>query len=189
MLMTPTRQTVTSATHRMTSTGLGIDLLTGGTNVAATMPVKSAIENCSSSGSSTPKERAPGGEYWPPRRASRSLMHVYRHVHIWCPTRCLGGVDADPLGVHALASGYSYGSSSHHPGADDRALGESRHLGPTLECRRFGLDPGHMARRHVRPQPHRRPPVAARAPGAGRHVRQRSGSDAPVKTALPTFYR
>lgn len=24
------------------------------------------------------------------------------HVHICCPARCLDGVDADPLGVHAL---------------------------------------------------------------------------------------
>src|SRR5437588_10790182 len=57
MLVTPMRHTVTSAIHRITSTGLGIDLLTDGTNVAATIPVKRAIENYSKSGTSTPKER------------------------------------------------------------------------------------------------------------------------------------
>src|SRR2546423_10149101 len=74
MLVTPMRHTVTSAIHRITSTGLGIDLLTGGTNVAATIPVKRAIENCSRSGTSTPKERASHHEYWR-RRGRRSVLN------------------------------------------------------------------------------------------------------------------
>jgi hypothetical protein len=36
--------------------------------------------------------------------ARASLINVGRHVHISFPTRCLDGVDADPLGVPALDS-------------------------------------------------------------------------------------
>ena len=60
-LMTPSTQAVTRAIQRNTSTAFGIDLLTGGTNVAATMPVKRAIENWSRSGTSTPKRTRPRG--------------------------------------------------------------------------------------------------------------------------------
>jgi len=54
MLITPSTHAVTRAIQRKTSTDLGIDRLTGGTNVAATMPMKRAIENWRSSGTSTP---------------------------------------------------------------------------------------------------------------------------------------
>ncbi|TMD17441.1 MAG: hypothetical protein E6I96_01305 [Chloroflexi bacterium] len=43
--VTPIVQAVRKASHSPTSTTLGIDLRTGGTNVAATIPVKRAIEN------------------------------------------------------------------------------------------------------------------------------------------------
>src|SRR5579864_3558219 len=59
MLATPRTQTVTNATHRMTSIGLGIARLTGGTRVAATIPVKRAMESCSSSGTSTLRRTRP----------------------------------------------------------------------------------------------------------------------------------
>jgi len=45
MLATPSTHTDTKPTQRRISTGLGIDLRTGGTKVAATMPVNKAIEN------------------------------------------------------------------------------------------------------------------------------------------------
>src|SRR5438445_13731278 len=63
----PMAQAVISATQRRTSTGLGIDLLIGGTKVAATIPVKRAIENWSSSGISTPRERDRQRETWTDR--------------------------------------------------------------------------------------------------------------------------
>ena len=44
MLATPSTHAVTKATHKQISTGLGIARLTAGTKVAATMPVKRAIE-------------------------------------------------------------------------------------------------------------------------------------------------
>src|SRR5205809_1242046 len=93
----PMAQAVISATQRRTSTGLGIDLLIGGTKVAATIPVKRAIENWSSSGISTPRERARQHEYWParsrarPQRAETRLQAVAaeigrrRDVHIRVP--------------------------------------------------------------------------------------------------------
>ena len=70
-LSRPSAQAVIRATQSRTSIGLGIAFLTAGTKVAATIPVKSAIENWTSSGTSTPRERAPGGEYWPSRATSR----------------------------------------------------------------------------------------------------------------------
>ena len=45
MLITPSAHAVTRAIHKRTSTAFGIDLLTGGTKVAAIMPVNRAIEN------------------------------------------------------------------------------------------------------------------------------------------------
>src|SRR5713226_9627361 len=41
MLITPITHATTRAVHARISTGLGIDLRTGGTNVAATIPVNS----------------------------------------------------------------------------------------------------------------------------------------------------
>jgi hypothetical protein len=63
-LITPSTHAVIRATQSTISAGLGIALRTGGTNVTATIPVKSAIENWSSSGTSTPKERRSRREYW-----------------------------------------------------------------------------------------------------------------------------
>jgi hypothetical protein len=45
MLMTPMTHAMTRAVHARVSIGLGIDFRTGGTSVAATIPVQSAIEN------------------------------------------------------------------------------------------------------------------------------------------------
>jgi hypothetical protein len=45
MLITPIKQAITSASQSPISTGRGIDRRTGGTSVAATIPVNSAIEN------------------------------------------------------------------------------------------------------------------------------------------------
>src|SRR2546430_12668399 len=196
MLVTPMRHTVTSAIHRITSTGLGIDLLTGGTKVAATIPVKRAIENCSSSGTSTPKERASHHEYWR-RRRRRSVLNARRHVHISFPVRCLDGVDADPLGVHALDSRTLLakidGSTPDHPADHDRALRESRAVRPALERRRLRPRRGRVGRfvvagRHLRAQLCRRAALAAWPAGPGRHVRQRAGRRArdPVEPAGST---
>jgi hypothetical protein len=49
-LITPRRQEAINATHIETSTHRGIALRTGGANVAVTMPVNKAIENCRKSG-------------------------------------------------------------------------------------------------------------------------------------------
>jgi hypothetical protein len=38
-------------------------------------------------------------------RRYRRLRNLNRHVHIRFAARCLDGVDADPLGVHALVFG------------------------------------------------------------------------------------
>ena len=53
MLTTPSTHATTRPIHRKTSTAFGIDLLTGGTKVAPTIPVNKAIENWRSNGTST----------------------------------------------------------------------------------------------------------------------------------------
>src|SRR5580704_1903900 len=64
MLITPNTHTTTSTTHRTISIGRGTTRRTGGTRVAATIAVKRAIENCRSSGISTPRKRGFNDKYW-----------------------------------------------------------------------------------------------------------------------------
>jgi len=127
-----------------------------------------------------------------------SSINARRHVHISFPVRCLDGVDADPLGVHALDSRTPLakidGSTSDHPADHDRALRESRAVRPALERRRLHPRRGRVGRfvvagRHLRAQLCRRAALAAWLAGPGRHVRQRAGRRArdSVKPAGSTF--
>src|SRR4029077_17998441 len=106
MLATPSTQTVTNATQRKISTGLGSERLTEGTRVAATIPVKRAMESCSSSGASTLRRTRPRGRVLADGLGHASFKEgahtgARRLVSIRRPMLCLDGADADPLGVRS----------------------------------------------------------------------------------------
>src|SRR3984893_11092960 len=91
MARTPSMQTTISAAHIAASNQRGIERRTDGANVAATMPMHSAIENCSPVGAPTPTTT----------RSRHRVLVRGPYVHNRDPARCMYGQDADPLSVQA----------------------------------------------------------------------------------------
>jgi hypothetical protein len=87
MLATPSQQTKINATHNAISNHRGITRRTLGANVAATIAVQRAMENCSPSGVPTPNKRARRHKYWIATIAASRVV--------------VSGKDADPLSVQA----------------------------------------------------------------------------------------
>src|ERR1700730_16858916 len=96
MARTPSMQTTISMPHIAASNQRGIERRTDGTNVAATMPMHSAIENCNPVGAPTPTTT----------HLSRGVLIGDSYVHNRPLVRCISGWDADPLSVQASFLGF-----------------------------------------------------------------------------------
>src|ERR1700693_5793470 len=81
MDMTPSTQTTISAAHIAASNQRGIERRTEGANVAATMPMHAAIENCSPVGAPTPTAT----------RSRRRVLVGGSYVHNRDLARCMYG--------------------------------------------------------------------------------------------------